>query len=252
MITSPIQSGGLALVALLLLPVPAASEGRPDPWFGEALYYAYQERWFDALERLDTEIAQHYRVDERELDSLHLLIGHAEFSVGDFELNYRMHHRAGRAIRAVLEADVEDAVRNEAAYRLARLHFQKGQPEAALHALDGMRGPIPAAIRDDSEYLRANLYLATGRASEAIDVLRGLQGSDTLRGFSAYNLGIALLQDDRGDAAISQLDRAGQLNASDRADYNLHIIFCCSVVTDVTNEQAGFVKTFSYTNIFKI
>lgn len=217
MITSPIQSTGLALAALLLLPVPAAAEGRPDPWFGEALYYAYQERWFDALERLDTEIAQHYRVDERELDSLHLLIGHAEFSVGDFELNYRMHHRAGRAIRAVLEADVEDAVRNEAAYRLARLHFQKGQPEAALHALDGMRGPIPAAIRDDSEYLRANLYLATGRASEAIDVLRGLQGSDTLRGFSAYNLGIALLQDDRGDAAISQLDRAGQLNASDRA-----------------------------------
>jgi len=216
-ITSPIQSAGLALAALLLLPVPAAAEGRPDPWFGEALYYAYQERWFDALERLDTEIAQHYRVDERELDSLHLLIGHAEFSVGDFELNYRMHHRAGRAIRAVLEADVEDAVRNEAAYRLARLHFQKGQPEAALHALDGMRGPIPAAIRDDSEYLRANLYLATGRASEAIDVLRGLQGSDTLRGFSAYNLGIALLQDDRGDAAISQLDRAGQLNASDRA-----------------------------------
>ena len=217
MITSPIQSAGLALAALLLLPVPAAAEGRQDPWFGEALYYAYQERWFDALERLDTEIAQHYRVDERELDSLHLLIGHAEFSVGDFELNYRMHHRAGRAIRAVLEADVEDAVRNEAAYRLARLHFQKGQPEAALHALDGMRGPIPAAIRDDSEYLRANLYLVTGRASEAIDVLRGLQGSDTLRGFSAYNLGIALLQDDRGDAAISQLDRAGQLNVSDRA-----------------------------------
>jgi hypothetical protein len=80
-----------------------------------------------------------------------------------------------------------------------------------------MRGPIPAAIRDDSEYLRANLYLATGRASEAVDVLRGLQGSDTLRGFSAYNLGIALLQDDRGDAAISQLDRAGELNVNDLA-----------------------------------
>ena len=41
MISSPIQSAGLALAALLLLPVPAAAEGRPDPWFGEALYFAY-------------------------------------------------------------------------------------------------------------------------------------------------------------------------------------------------------------------
>ena len=217
MATARIQSAGLALAALLSLASAASAESRPDPWFGEALYYAYQDRWFEALERLDTEIAQHYRVDERELDSLHLFIDHAEFSVGDFELNYRMHHRAGRAIRAVLEADVDDVVRNEAAYRLARLHFQKGQPQAALHALGGMRGPIPEAIRDDVEYLRANLYLATGRASEAIDVLRGLQGSETLRGFSAYNLGIALLQDGRGDAALSQLDRAGQLKASDTA-----------------------------------
>jgi hypothetical protein len=215
--TARMNSAGFALVVILLLPSAAFAEGRPDPWFGEALYYAYQDRWFDALERLDTEIAQHYRVDERELDSLHPFIGHAEFSIGDFELNYRMHHRAGRAIRAVLEADVDDEVRNEAAYRLARLHFQKGQPDAALLALDGMRGPIPEAIRDDVEYLRANLYLATGRASEAIEVLRGLQGSESLRGFAAYNLGIALLQDGRGDAALSQLDRAGQLKLSDPA-----------------------------------
>jgi predicted negative regulator of RcsB-dependent stress response len=205
---------GLVLAANLLLPSTATAEDRPDPWFGEALYYAYQDLWFEALERLDTEIAQHYRVDEREFDSLHLFIGHAEFSAGDFELHYRMHHRAGRAIRAVLEADVDDAVRNEAAYRLARLHFQKGQPEAALRALGGMRGPIPETIEDDIEYLRANLYLTTGRASEAIDVLRGLQDSESLHGFAAYNLGIALLQDGRDDAALSQLDRAGRLNAS--------------------------------------
>ena len=217
MVTARVQPAVLALASLLLLPSAASADDRPDPWFGEALYYAYQDRWFEALERLDTEIAQHYRVDERELDSLHRFIGHAEFSVGDFELHYRMHHRAGRAIRAVLEADVDDSVRNEAAHRLARLHFQKGQPDAALHALDGMRGPIPVTIRDDVEYLRANLYLATRRASEAIDVLRGLQGSETLRGFSAYNLGIALLQDGRGHAALSQLDRAGRLRASDPA-----------------------------------
>ena len=94
-----------------------AAEGEPelhDLHFGEALFHAHQEHYFEALERLDTEIAQHHRVDEPFLDSLFAHIDHAEFSVGDFELHYRMHHRAGRAIRAVLEADVPEPVRNEA------------------------------------------------------------------------------------------------------------------------------------------
>ncbi|MFP6607049.1 MAG: tetratricopeptide repeat protein [Myxococcota bacterium] len=211
-----IHRASLVLAALLVASAAPAAD-LADPWFGEALYYAYQEHYFEALERLDTEIAQHYRVDERELDSLHPFIGHAEFSVGDFELYYRMHHRAGRAIRAVLEADVDDLVRNEAAYRLARIHFQKDQSEAALRALDGMRGPVPEAIRGDIEFLRANLYLTTGRPTEAVGVLQGLQGSGSLKGFSAYNLGIALLQDGRPDAALAQLERSGRLKADDPA-----------------------------------
>jgi hypothetical protein len=211
-----IHRAGLVLAALLVASATSA-EDRADPWHAESLYYAHQGRYFEALERMDVEIAQHYGVDERELDSLHPFIEHAEFSVGDFELRYRMHHRAGRAMRAVIEADVDDAVRNDAAYRLAKLHFQKGQPEAALRTLDDMRGETPEAIRDDVGFLRANLYLATERPAEAAEVLRGLQGSDALRGFSAYNLGIALLEDGRADAALSQLDRAGRISVSDPA-----------------------------------
>ena len=190
-------------------------EERKDLYFGEALFHAHQQNWFDALERLDAEIAQHYRVDERELDSLHPFIGNAEFSVGDFELNYRMHHRAGRAIRAVLEADVPDEVRNEAAYRLARIHFQKDQPRAALRALDGMRGRMAREIRNDAAFLRANLYLAIDQPDKAVETLRDLQSADSLEGFSAYNLGIALLREGEDEAAISQLERAGRVRGTD-------------------------------------
>jgi hypothetical protein len=80
-----------------------------------------------------------------------------------------------------------------------------------------MRGPVPEAIRGDIEFLRANLYLTTGRPTEAVDVLQGLQGSGSLKGFSAYNLGIALLQDGRPDAALAQLERSGRLKADDPA-----------------------------------
>jgi len=207
----------LCAVSALLPALPAGAAELRDLHFGEALYYAYQERFFDALERLDIEIGQHYGVDEPQLDSLQFHIGRAEFSVGDFELHYRMHQRAGRAIKAVLEADVPDPVRNEAAFRLARIHFQKDQPEAALHALDGIHGRIPEAIRDDVEFLRANVYLATGRPSEAVEALRPLQQGGPLEGFSAYNLGIALLQDGHEREAIEQLDRAGRIGARDLA-----------------------------------
>jgi hypothetical protein len=213
-----VRSGFISFVGALLLPCGAAAGADlKDPYFGEALYYAYQDRYFEALERLDTEIAQHYRVDEPQLDSLQHHIDHAEFSVGDFELHYRMHHRAGRAIKAVLEADVDERVRNEAAYRLARIHFQKDQPNDALHALEGMRGEIPEKIRDDVEFLRANVYLAIGRPTDAVEVLRRLQGADGLRGFATYNLGIALLQDEQSQEGLEQLNRAGQVSGADPA-----------------------------------
>jgi tetratricopeptide (TPR) repeat protein len=207
----------LIAVTLVLSSGSAVGTELKDPYLGEALYYAYQEHYFEALERLDTEIAQHYGVDEPELDSLRHHIDHAEFSVGDFELHYRMHHRAGRAIKAVLEADVPDPVRNEAAFRLARIHFQKDQAHDALLALDKIQGQVPEDIRDDVEFLRANIYMAIGRPADAVDVLRRLQDSRELRGFSGYNLGIALLQDGQQDEAIRQLDRAGQVSARDRA-----------------------------------
>jgi predicted negative regulator of RcsB-dependent stress response len=208
----------LALLVAAFLPVAAAAaDDLKDLHFGEALYHANQERWFEALERLDVEIGQHYGVDEPELDSLYAHIKTANFDVGDFELRYRMHHRAGRAIKAVLEADVDPGVRNEAAFRLARIHFQKGQPEAALQVLERIDGEVPEPIRDDIEFLRANVYLAQGRPSDAVAVLQRLQDSEELKGFSAYNLGVALLQDGRQREAIEQLDRAGQVQSRDPA-----------------------------------
>ena len=207
---------GLALALGFTASATAGSELR-DLYFGEALFDARQGQYFEALQRLDAELSQHHELDEPVLDTLHYHVNDAEFSVGDFELRYRMHHRAGRAIRAVLEGAVDPAVRNEAAYRLARIHFQKGQLDDALHALARIEGSLPDEIVDDVEFLRANIYMATGRPSDAVEVLREVRSDENLTGFVAYNLGIALLQDGRLDEAIEQLDSAGQLPASDGA-----------------------------------
>src|SRR6266481_2334687 len=207
---------GLAL-ALGLAVRPATGGDLRDLYFGEALYHAYQGHYFDALQRLDTELAQYHVLDEPKLDTLHYHINDAEFSVGDFELDYRMHERAGRAIKAVLEGAVDEAVRNEAAFRLSRIHFQKGQLDDALQALARIKGKVPEEVKGDLEFLRANVYLATGQPSEAVKVLAQLKSNEHLAGFVAYNLGIALLQDGRTQEAIEQLDKAGQVPADDPA-----------------------------------
>jgi hypothetical protein len=207
---------GLGLAAGLAARSAVCADLR-DLYFGEALYHAYQGQYFDALQRLDTELAMYRGLDEPRLDTLHYHINDAEFSVGDFELDYRMHLRAGRAIKAVLEGAVDEAVRNEAAFRLARIQFQKGQFDDAQQSLARIEGKVPEAIRDDLELLRANIDMAVGRPGEAVDVLRPLKSGTSLSGFVAYNLGIALLQDGRTGDAIEQLDKAGRMEAGDGA-----------------------------------
>jgi tetratricopeptide (TPR) repeat protein len=72
-------------------------------------------------------------------------------------------------------------------------------------------------IRDDIEFLRANIDMATARPGDAVKVLQQVHSDPDLTGFVAYNLGIALLQDGRTREALEQLDKAGQLTASDDA-----------------------------------
>ena len=211
----PLQIRLMVLAAAVLSCSAAADEDLNDLYFGEALYEAHQGNYFEALERLDTEVRQHVAVDEPELDSLYVHFDDAEFSLGDFELRYRMHHRAGRAIKAVLEGAVDETVRNDAAYRLARIHFQKGQMEDAMLALDRIDGEVPRAIRDDIEFLRANVYLAQERPEESMASLQELEDSKSYGGFAAYNLGIALLQSGRRSESLEQLEKAGLIETDD-------------------------------------
>jgi hypothetical protein len=190
---------------------------RKDLYFGEALYHAYQGEWFDAVSKLDTEIALHYHVDEPEKDTLHYHINEAKFDVGDFELYYRMHQRAGRAIKAVIEGNVEDPVRNEAIYRLARIYFQKDQPDNAERAVERIKGAVPGTVRPELSFLRANIAMALGKNAEAAGILHDLQGEKDLEGFSTYNLGIALIRDGKEIEGRRSLDRAGLLNSNDAA-----------------------------------
>lgn len=208
---------GLCAVAHSFAAEPASPKEARDLFLGEAFYYARQGEYFDAITRLDTELGQFYRLDEPGLDPFHFQVNHAEFSTGDFELSYRMHQRAGRAIKAVLEGNVDQAIRNEAAYRLARIYYEKSEPENALQTIEKISGKVPDRIQDDERFLRAQIYMVNGRYAEAATLLQGLKGAKGLEGFADYNLGVALLQNGQEKEGVVQLDKAGLINSGEES-----------------------------------
>jgi hypothetical protein len=203
-----------------------------DLYFGEVLYYAYQDLHFDALARLDSELTQYYQLDESELDSFHKHITQAEFSVGDIELQYRMNQRAGRAIQAVLGEGIDLATRNQAALALARVFYKKNDPQStlyalelireepeksryeALYSLDVLRGKEPETFRTDVAYLRARANIDIGQFTEAAKSLQQLRKEKSLKGFVLYNLGIALIQSGEEKKGMEVLDELGQMELS--------------------------------------
>jgi hypothetical protein len=212
----------LCLIGLLLAPLaysaqPVEKARAKDLYLGEAYYHAAQGDYFDAISRLDTELWQFYRLDDPKLDPLHYRVNQANFSVGDFELSYRMHQRAGRAFKAVLEGNVDEEIRNEAAWRLARIFMQKGDATSALEAIERIKGRIPEKIRTEERLLRATIYLNVGRFPEAISILQGIRDQKDFEGFATYNLGIALIQSGQEAAGYGELAKAGLLVSDDEA-----------------------------------
>ncbi len=204
-----------------------------DLYFGEILYYAYQDLHFDALARLDTELSQYYELDESELDVFHKHIGQAEFSIGDLELQYRMSLRARKAIEAVLGEGIDLATRNQAALALARMFYKKDDPQSTLYALDlikeepdksrydakysldVLRGNEPESFKTDVAYLRAMASIDTGQFGDAVKLLQPLKKEKILKGYVLYNLGIALIQNGKEKEGLLALDELGRLETSD-------------------------------------
>ena len=210
------------IAALLLVPFVVqggikSHQDIRDVFYGEILYHAYQDDYFKAISHLDAELSQYYALDERGPDSFHWHSGQAEFAVGDLELSYRMHNRAGRAIQTVLASNVEESEKNEAAFRLARLYYRKQDYVNALHAIELIKGEVPEKIRSDESFLRAQIYVSVGKFSDARKLLEDLQGNKRYTGYIEYNLAMAYLQNSQTDKVVTMLDKLGSIDSNDDA-----------------------------------
>lgn len=210
----------LGLLALAALPPSRAATPVPetlrDLYFGVALFHAHQGEYFDAISRLDAELALHYGLDQPELDSLSHHRATAELYLGDLELDYRMNRRAGRAMERLLAADVPAPIRHEAAWRLARLAFEKHEYDKALAVLEQIGPDADPELHARAVLLHGQVLLALERPAEAAEVLGRLAGTgDDEGGYASYNHAIALLRSERREPALQLLERLGRAGAGD-------------------------------------
>jgi outer membrane protein assembly factor BamD (BamD/ComL family) len=202
----------LMLVALLAGSVLAAEEPKgtlapttvKDLYYGDVLFYFYQDDYFNALTRLRASQEKHrlaHHADE------------AELLLGGLYLSYGEHLEAGAIFDRLLKADAPLSVRNRAWFYLGKVWYQRGYWAQAENALRKVEGELPAQLEAEKRNLLAQVLIQQGRFDDAIALLNGWRGPPDWTAFAQFNLGVALVRKGRLADAATMLDAVGRMEA---------------------------------------
>jgi len=202
---------------LLALPLALAhgANVKPDPnglpphaikdlHYGDVLFYFYQDDYFQAITRL---------LAAQELHRVPNTEGEAELLLGGLYLSLGEHVEAGRIFDALLAAHTTEAVRNRAWYYLGKVWYERGYLEESERALRKVSNKIDPRINAERYMLLAQLLLRQGRYDDAITLLRAWRGSPSWTAYANFNLGVALVREDRLADAMPFLDSVGRLES---------------------------------------
>jgi hypothetical protein len=189
----------LLLAACAVLLATSASARRHDPeklpitrirdlHYGDALFYYYQDKEFDALTRLLA--YDHWNRLPHHADEAQLLMGSLYLQLG-------MHNEAGELFQRLLTNDVPTGVRNRAWFYLAQVWYARGYLDKAEGALRRINGRMSPDLEARKELLFANVLMHEGRFDEAIRLLSTWRGSAVWSAYARFNLGVALVRTQR-------------------------------------------------------
>jgi lipopolysaccharide biosynthesis regulator YciM len=176
-----------------------------DLQYGDVLFHYYQQDDFEALTRLLA--YQHWQqLPHHELDS-QLLLGSLYLSLG-------LYNEAGARFAQLLTPKVPQGVRNRAWFYLGQIWYARGYLDKAVDALRQVQGKLPEQQEAQKTHLLANALLRQGEFDAAITLLKAFQGPPDWLAFAQFNLGIALVRQQRMAEADANLTAVGTLNAS--------------------------------------
>lgn len=193
-------------------PEPRPLVGTPqvvrDLHWGDVLFYFYQDDYLQALTRLGA--AQDFnRVSHHGVE--------AELLKGGLYLSLGQHEEAGRIFKALLNDNVPLDVRNRAWFYLAKVWYQRNYLEDSAQALASIRGALPGDLEPERHLLEAQVLMYLNRYDEAIRALERWQpvgtGGDVWSSYARFNIGVALVRQERVEEASELLNEVGQIAA---------------------------------------
>lgn len=213
LITLPQRGRGLgAVFAILILALPAAvvsaAERREvkEPYYGEVLFYFYQQKYFSALSHLMTS-QQFERLGQHAED--------AELLRGGMLLSYGQHVEAGRIFERLMEKGVAPALRDRIWFYLAKIRYQRGYVTDAEQALARIENNLPGELEDERRILEATLLMSRQEYRKAAERLESLNTKSSWSHYGRYNLGVALVKAGEPNKGIALLEQVGRLKSRD-------------------------------------
>ena len=191
-------------------PEPRPLVGTPqvvrDLHWGDVLFYFYQDDYLQALTRLGA--AQDFnRVTNHGVE--------AELLKGGLYLSLGQHEEAGRIFKALLNDNVPMDVRNRAWFYLAKVWYQRNYLEDSATALSSIRGALPGDLEPERHLLEAQVLMYLNRYDDAIRALERWQPvgdhSDVWSSYARFNIGVALVRQERVEEAAELLNEVGQI-----------------------------------------
>ena len=213
-------AGLLALVcALTAMSAPSFAKETPadrpligtpqvvkDLHWGDVLFYFYQGDYLSALTRLGA---------GQDFDRLSNHAVEAELLKGGLYLSLGQHEQAGRIFTALLNDNVPLDVRNRAWFYLAKVWYQRNYLEQAADALASIHGALPGDLEPERHLLEAQVLMYLNRYEDAVRVLERWQpvgdGTDVWSSYARFNIGVALVRQERIEQAAKLLDAVGQI-----------------------------------------
>lgn len=178
-----------------------------DPYYGEALYQFYQQKYYTAAVHLLT-------ARQRELLPHH--DAEAQLLLGGIYLSYGLHDEAERLFTVLLDAQQPPAVHDRAWFYLGKIRYYKGLYAKADEAFAHVGEHLEPALREEFRTLRANLLMARQQYAEAAKSLEPLADDDDAQAWYArFNLGVARVRGGQAAEGRAALEQVGRLRSDD-------------------------------------
>jgi hypothetical protein len=189
-------------------PTPNVLPAKPvsDLHYGDVLFNFYAGRDFEALTRLNA-YEQWGRMPNHAAD--------AALLAGGLYLTMGLHNEAGARFEQLLTADVPVGVRNRAWFYLGKIWYSRGYYDRAEQSLDRIVGTLSPQLEAQRQHLYVNVLMREERFDDAAARLRSWAGPADWMAFARFNLGVALVRQNRIAEAEPILTAVGTLDTED-------------------------------------